>query len=245
MPNRRYFFISTLLLSASVLFISASNFTKRETRILVFFKTAGFYHKSIPIGIRAIQELGRKNQFEVDTTANSSVFSSSTLHQYDAVVFLNTTGDIMDDAEQTGFEKYIRSGKGFVGIHAATDTEYTWPWYNKLVGAYFSNHPHIQPATIQVINKKHISTKFLPASWKRTDEWYNFKSISPDIKVLANLDESSYSGGKNGSHHPIAWYHEFDGGRAFYTGGGHTDESYTEPLFLKHILGGIRYATAK
>ena len=218
---------------------------KREARVLVFYKTAGFYHKSIPAGIQAIQDLGVKNRFQVDTTANSGVFNFENLKQYEAVIFLNTTGDVLNEVQQKEFERYIQSGKGFVGIHAATDTEFSWPWYNKLVGAYFANHPKVQPANILVVDKNHASTSFLPDTWQRTDEWYNFKSINEEIKVLAYLDEMSYAGGENGSKHPIAWYHEFDGGRAFYTGGGHSDESYKEPLFLKHILGGIRYAIGK
>ncbi|RYY11059.1 MAG: ThuA domain-containing protein, partial [Chitinophagaceae bacterium] len=123
--------------------------------------------------------------------------------------------------------------------------EYDWPWYNKLVGAYFKSHPsnpNVRKATIDVIDTAHVSTAGLPKRWDRTDEWYNYKSINPDIKVLAKLDEDSYEGGENDGNHPIAWYHEFDGGRAFYTGGGHTDETFAEPMFVKHLLGGIKYA---
>lgn len=232
------------LLSLSGYSEDKNNFNSQK-KILIFHKTVGYYHKSIPAGIRAIEELGRKNKFGVDTTSNSQLFTYENLKQYAAVVFLNTTGDVLNDKEEEAFEKYIKSGKGFVGIHAATDTEFTWPWFNKLAGAYFASHPEVQPATILVGDSRHISTKFLPRVWRRVDEWYNFKDINPDIKVLATLDEASYSGGTNGKNHPIAWYHEFDGGRAFYTGGGHTVESYSEQLFLKHILGGIKYAMGK
>lgn len=213
--------------------------------ILVFYKTAGFKHESIPVGRAAIQKLGQENGIKVDTTANAGAFTADNLKQYDAVVFLSTTQDVLNDAQQTAFEQYIRAGNGFVGIHAATDTEYDWPWYNQLVGAYFSSHPAIQPAVVRVVNKVHSSTSFLPDTWARTDEWYNFKNIQPSITVLATLDESTYTGGTNGATHPIAWHHAFDGGRAFYTAGGHTRESYREPLFLRHILGGIQYAVGK
>lgn len=222
-----------------------SNELKGRKKILIFYKTAGYYHKSIPAGISAIEDLGKKNGFDVDTTSNSQQFTYENLKQYASVVFLNTTGDILSEREEEAFERYIRSGKGFVGIHAATDTEFTWPWFNKLVGAYFSSHPKVQPANILVSDISHISTKFLPRIWRRTDEWYNFKEMNPEVKILAALDESSYEGGTNGNHHPIAWYHEFDGGRAFYTGGGHTVESYSEPLFLQHLLGGIKYTMGK
>lgn len=216
-----------------------------KPRILIFCKTGGYYHESIPDGISAIQKLGQENGFSADTTKNAGLFTEKNLRKYDAVVFLNTTHEVLDDKQQAAFEKYIRSGKGFVGVHAATDTEYEWPWYNKLVGAYFTNHPKVQKAKINIVNKNHPSTSHLPDVWEHTDEWYNFKDINPDIKVLGSLDETSYEGGGNGNNHPIAWYHEFDGGRAFYTGLGHTKESYSDPLFLKHLLGGIQYAIGK
>ncbi|MFD2718302.1 ThuA domain-containing protein [Hymenobacter monticola] len=210
--------------------------------MLVFSKTNGFHHASIPVGIRAIQQLGRENKFRVDTTTNAGKFRLDTLRKYQAVVFLSTTQDVLDATQQTAFEQYIRLGRGFVGIHAATDTEYNWPWYNGLVGAYFNGHPAVQQATVRVTDKTHTATSFLPDSWVRTDEWYNFRNIAPDLHVLATLDETTYTGGTNGATHPIAWYHSYGGGRAFYTAGGHTDDSFREPLFVRHLLGGIRYA---
>lgn len=214
-------------------------------KILVFYKTSGYYHTSIPAGLAAIQKLGVENAFSVDTTKNAAYFQADSLRNYQAVVFLSTTEDVLNLEQQAAFEKYIRAGNGFMGIHAATDTEYDWPWYNQLVGAYFESHPQIQTATVQVTDKTHPATHFLPDQWVRRDEWYNFKNLAPGLKVLANLDETSYKGGKNGANHPIAWYHPFDGGRSFYTGGGHTNESFQEPLFLRHILQGILYAMGR
>jgi cytochrome c len=216
--------------------------TAQTTRVLVFTKTKGYYHQSIPAGVAAIQKLGRENNFLVDSTSDAAYFIEDSLKNYNAVIFLSTTMNVLNADQQVAFERYIQAGGGFVGIHAATDTEYDWPWYNKLVGAYFASHPKQQKAVVEVKDKSHVSTSFLPEKWERFDEWYNYKNIQPDLKVLATLDEQSYQGGTNGDNHPIAWYHEFDGGRAFYTGGGHTNESYSEPLFLQHILGGIKYA---
>jgi type 1 glutamine amidotransferase len=215
------------------------------TAVLIFSKTSGFHHESIPAGIRAIQNLGQEHGFQVDTTTNAKLFTAAELKRYQAVVFLSTTQDVLNDEQQTAFQQYIRSGRGFVGIHAATDTEYDWPWYGQLVGAYFNGHPAVQLATVRVTTTTHPSTAGLPASWPRTDEWYNFRNINPNLTVLATLDESTYSGGTTGLNHPIAWYHEFEGGRAFYTGGGHTNESFDEPLFRQHLLGGIQYAIGK
>ncbi|WP_128545463.1 ThuA domain-containing protein [Larkinella soli] len=218
---------------------------KPKDAVLVFSKTKGFRHKSIPVGKLALMKLGQENGFAVDTTEDASAFTPDNLKNYKAVVFLSTTGDVLDDTQQAAFEQYIKKGGGFVGIHAAADTEYEWPWYNQLCGAYFLSHPKQQNVEIQVLDKKHISTKMLPDRWKRFDELYNYKSIVMGIKVLMTLDESTYEGGKNGANHPFAWYREFDGGRTFYTGGGHTDESYSEPLFMQHVLGGILYSMGK
>jgi len=181
----------------------------------------------------------------VDTTTNSAKFTVANLKQYAAVIFLSTTGDVLNDEQQTAFQQYIHSGHGFVGVHAATDTEYGWQWYGDLVGAYFKSHPKQQEATLHVVDRNFIATKHLPAEWKRFDEWYNFKYIAKGLHVLIIIDEKSYTGGENGDNHPMAWYHEYDGGRAFYTELGHTDESYSDPLYLQHLLGGIKYAMGK
>lgn len=213
--------------------------------LLVFTKTDGYRHASIPDGVKALREIGMENGFSIDHTEDATRFSAENLQQYDAVVFLNTTEDILNEEQQNAFKQYFRSGGGFAGIHAASDTEYEWPWYGRLVGAYFKSHPRIQEATVRVLNRDHPSTRHLPAKWVRTDEWYNFRDIQPHINVLANLDESTYEGGENGNNHPIAWYHEFEGGRVFYTAGGHTSESYSEPMFRQHLLGGIEYVLGK
>jgi len=222
-------------------FVLKSFNTAPKPRILLMSKTAGFYHTSIPAGIAAIQKLGTDNDFEVDTTTNPAAFTAKNLKKYAAVIFLNTTGTLFNEAQKVALQKYIRSGGGFAGVHAATDTEFEWSWYNKMVGAWFDNHPKQQKAKLIIKDRNHPSTKHLPDIWERMDEWYNFRNINPDIKVLIAIDENSYQGGKNGDAHPMAWYHDFEGGRVFYTGLGHTDESYSDPLFLQHLLGGIQY----
>ncbi len=211
--------------------------------VLVFSKTAVVRHKSIPAGIAAVKALGRQHNFRVEASEDATIFTDARLAKYQVVVFLNTTGNILNTAQEAAFRRFIQKGRGFVGIHSATDTEYNWPWYGRLVGTYFENHPRIQRATINVINSTHLSTKNLPNRWTRMDEWYNFRNNpSANVTVLAKLDESTYSGGTMGRNHPISWYHRYDGGRAWYTGMGHTSETYSEPLFLEHILGGIRWA---
>jgi cytochrome c len=216
-----------------------------QPRILVFTKTVGFRHASIPAALQAIRDLGRRNGLVVDATEDAGAFTARNLGRYEAVVFLMTTGDVLDEAQQAAFQRFFRAGGGFAGVHSAADTEYGWAWYGRMLGAYFRSHPEVQPAVITVANRRHPSTVGLPRRWMRTDEWYNFaRNPRPSVRVLATLDESSYrpGAGAMGRDHPISWIHEFEGGRAWFTGGGHTAESYSEPLFRRHLIGGIRYA---
>lgn len=220
------------------------SFVKEQARVLVFSKTAAFRHASISAGQKAFFQLGKQYGFAVDTTEDASKFTEENLKKYQAVVFLNTTGDVLNAIEQNAFERYIQAGGGYLGIHAAADTEYGWPWYNKLAGAWFESHPNpdnVQKGTFMVADKTHPATSFLPEKWERTDEFYSFKNISSAIKVLLKIDEKTYRGGTNGDNHPMAWYQEFDGGRSFYTAGGHTDDTFSEPLFIKHLYAGLKY----
>ena len=209
--------------------------------MFVFTRTDGYRHDSIPAGIAAIRALGAQHGFSVDASEDSGQFTDSGLRHYRAVVFLNTTGTILDPSQRAAFERFIRGGGGFVGIHSAADTEHDWPWYGRLIGAYFESHPEIQAASLQVEDRGHPSTRSPPETWRRTDEWYNFTADPRNkTRVLARLDELSYSGGTMGVDHPIAWCHDFDGGRSWYTALGHTAASYDEPLFRRHLLGGIQ-----
>ena len=244
MKKTIHFALKNIALFCFLLVILASCSNKRSSKptILVFFKTGGYYHESIPTGVKAIQDLGAKNGFNVDTTTNANKFAEDSLKKYASIVFLSSTLELLAGNQEIALERYIQAGGGFVGIHAAADAEYDWNWYVKMIGASFKSHPANQEATLIINDKNHPSTDSLPATWTRTDEWYNFKNLNPDVKVLISIDEKSYQGGENGDKHPMAWYHNFDGGRVFYTELGHTNESFSEPLYLKHILGGIQYA---
>lgn len=217
-----------------------------EYAILVFSATAGFRHTSIPAGIAAIEALGAANNVRVDATEDATAFTTDNLDQYAAVVFLSTTGDVLDADQQAAFEAYIQTGGGYAGIHAASDTEYDWTWYGDLVGAYFAGHPPGTPeATIVTEDHAHPSTSHLPTRWTRNDEWYSFQdNPRGDVHVLQSLDESTYDPGGDamGLDHPISWCHDYDGGRSWYTGLGHTSESFSEPEFLDQIWGGIQTA---
>lgn len=211
-------------------------------RVLVFTKTAGYRHESIPDGVDALRRIGGSRGWAIEQTEDSGAFTDEGLAGFDAVVFLSTTGDVLDDAQQAAFERFIRGGKGYMGIHAAADTEYEWAWYAGLVGAQFKGHPAVQEATMQVLDRTHLSTRHLGEEWVRTDEWYDYRSVPAEsvLRLLA-LEEASYEGGGMGEDHPIAWCQVYDGGRSFYTGGGHTREAFMEPEFVRHLEGGLAW----
>ena len=228
--------------SASTTDDAAATAASAPYDVLVFTRTTGFRHGSIPAGIAAVQDLGARHGFTVTATEDPTMFNDADLAGYEVVLWLSTTGDVLDPGQQAAFERYVQGGGGYVGVHAASDTEYDWPWYGRLVGAYFNGHPAQQTATVKVAGRSNPATQGLPRRWERFDEWYNFRDYTDgSVRVLARLDESTYDAGATamGDDHPIAWCHAFDGGRAFYTGMGHTDASYQEPEFLSHLLGGI------
>ncbi|MBB2946669.1 type 1 glutamine amidotransferase [Actinoplanes lutulentus] len=233
-----------LAVVASMLGVPAAAHADTPYDVLVFSRTAGFRHDSIAAGTQTIRELGAANGFSVTATEDPAVFTA--LSSFEAVVFLNTTGDVLNAAQQTAFETWIKSGRGYVGVHAAADTEYDWPFYGELVGAWFASHPAIQSANVKVEDRAHAATAHLPQVWNRTDEWYDYRTNARSTAhVLATLDESSYSGGTMGADHPHSWCKPYQGGRSFYTGGGHTVASYTDGAFRAHLLGGIRYAAGQ
>ncbi|KAA2215765.1 ThuA domain-containing protein [Maribacter flavus] len=219
--------------------------TTPAASVLVFSKTAGYRHEAIEAGKEALKKMGLEKNIDVTFSEDSNIFNERDLKQFRAVIFLNTTGDILNEEQQNSFERFIQAGGGYVGIHAATDTEYDWPWYGKLAGAWFLDHPmdpsNVQKGRFLVTKKNHWATQGMPDTFEREDEFYSFKNISPDIEVVLEIDETSYEGGKNPDYHPMSWYQEFDGGRSFYTAMGHTDETYTEDLVLRHLWAGIDY----
>ena len=242
----KYYFNSKLRLVVFILFSLNCLSQTKQSKVFVFTRTCGYIHESIPRGLDLISELGKGNNFTVESSDDDRIFLSDVLFGYDAIIFLSTTLDILNVKQQKNLVKFIRMGKGFVGIHAAADTEYDWPWYGNLVGGYFVSHPEGQPmACIHTLNKNSFFTNHLDDEWEIEDEWYNYQYTNPNINPLLNLDESTYQGGTNGKNHPITWYHEFDGGRSFYTGLGHPAKTYEDKRFKELLKKGILYATGQ
>ncbi len=241
------FILSTFIgLALLFNFHASANENKKVSKVLVFSLTKSYRHKSIKDGIIAIRKLGEANNFEVDTSENVTSFTKENLGKYRTLIFLNPTGsNVFNDEQKQALKDYINGGGGLVGIHAATDFCFEWEWYGKMIGAFFTNHPKVQQAKLISVKPKDKLMKGMPESWLHTDEWYNFKSFNKDVKVLVKLDETSYQGGNMNNEHPIVWYHQFEGGRVFYTGLGHAPETYVDSLFVKQLLAGIRWTMRK
>lgn len=240
--------LSILLLLALCMQASAS--MAPRARVLVFTKTSGWHHDSIPAAVVALQRLGAQEGMQVDHSEDADDFNAARLARYRAVVFANTTLDVLDPEQQAAMEGFVRAGGGFMGIHAAADTEYDWPWYGELVGAWFKSHPPGLQTSRVLFENKHAEGEHVeddhadaPEDWTVTDELYNYRSNPRvHVQVLATVQEADYDGGTMGADHPIAWCHAFDGGRAWYTGLGHGIELYADPVFLAQLRRGLRYA---
>ena len=235
------FFLSIFLIQSDIDINCLNCSNNNSFSILVITETEGWVHESIGSGLNLIEDIGNKNNFNVYYSDDSSVITNDNLKNFNSIIFLNTTGNILSNKEQNVMEEFIRSGRGFLGVHSAADTEYEWDWYGNLVGAYFKSHPDVMSAKILTIENK--ITNHLDSEWKIEDEWYNFNYTNENIKILLNLDESSYEGGDHPDYHPITWYHEYDGGRSFYTGLGHTNEVYKDNRFIKLLEKGILYVS--
>jgi len=210
--------------------------------ILVFTRTTGYRHPSIPAAVAAVRVIGRRDGFAVVVTEDPRAFTDASLRRFRAVAFLLTTGAVLDGTQRGALERFVRHGGGWLGVHSASDTAYAWPFYGRLVGAYFRRHPAIQLAIMDVTDRRNPATAPLPAVWRRIDEWYDFRTNPRGrVHVLATVDERSYRGGGMGADHPITWCHEDLGGRALYTALGHTIAAYREPLFLAHLRGALAY----
>ncbi len=223
-----------------------------QFKMLLFAKTDGWHHKSQNAAVTAIETLARKHHFAVDWHEDAAQINAENLKQYDVIMFLLTTGNVLNEEQQTAMEGFIRSGKGFVGVHSASDTEYDWEWYTKMVGRMFHIHPAVQSAKMKVLDRKFPGLARMPDEFLWTGEWYEFgEEKIKGLNYLLSVDEKTYdpaadwgrvSGDGMGKFHPVAWYQEYDGGRAFYSGLGHLGSTYADELFMEHLYGGIYWA---
>lgn len=213
----------------------------QATRILVFTRTTGFRHDAIPVAVDTLRALADEAGLSVEHSEDPALFRDDALARYRAVVFASTTGDVLDAAQQAAFERYVHAGGGFLGVHAAADTEYDWPWYGELVGAWFASHPPGLQTTRVTFAPGAGATG---TAWRVTDELYNYRrNPRGHADVIATIDEGDYAGGTMGDDHPIAWCHDRFAGRAWYTGLGHDASVYADPVYRALLTRGLRYVT--
>ena len=222
--------------------------------ILIFSKQNGYAEqKQVLASDLALVEMAEREGWSYFVTENGAVFNAEQLKHFQAVVWNNTSGDVLTPAQRDAFKSYMEGGGGFVGIHGAGgDPSYAWKWYvDTLIGAQFigiATGPQFTQATIKVEDRNDPATRLLPENWSRVDEWYSF-AASPRAKVhvLAAVDESTYSpraGAKDlrMGDHPVVWKHCVGSGRAFYSALGHAANTYDEPLHLAMLRGAIEWA---
>ena len=244
--------MKNLILFLLVFTLSQSVIAQKQFKVFLFTKTAGWHHESIQEGVIAFKKMAERNNFDVDWQENTDFITEANLAKYQVIVFLNTTGDVLNDEQQKVVEKFIQSGKGFVGIHSASDTEYKWEWYTKMVGMMFKIHPLQQTAYLNVVDSNFPGMERFPKRLLWTDEWYEFGELkSKDLKYLVTVDEKTYApqakwgtneGKGMGDFHPISWYHPYDGGRAFYTALGHIPATFADQTFIDHLYGAVYWA---
>ncbi|MFW8592109.1 ThuA domain-containing protein [Glaciecola sp. 2405UD65-10] len=245
--------IKKLIASFCLVLVCQTPILAAQFKVLLFTKTVGWHHESIHDAVTAMRGLSKKHDFDLQWHEDATRFNDQFLSQFDAIVFINTTGNIFTEEQQSAFQRFIQSGKGFVGVHSASDTEYDWEWYGKLVGHYFQIHPLNQTAMLQKIDNAFPGMQSFRERHLWTDEFYNFQPANiGSLNYILTIDESTYApkadwGGGNksegmGEFHPMAWYHEYDGGRSFYTALGHLPAIYYDQAFLDHLYGGIYWA---
>lgn len=244
--------IMTSFLLPLVILAGASLAQAQQFNALLFTKTDGWHHDSINAGVTAMQDLAKLHNFDIFWTEDAGrVFNEEALAKYDVVIFLLTTGDVLNDEQQRAFERYIQNGGGYVGVHSASDTEYEWGWYTEMVGYMFHIHPAVQTGVLQVEDRDFPGMDRFANRFIFTEEWYEFgPPRSEGLNFLLSVDETTYDpaanwGAKQGvgmGFHPVSWYHNFDGGRAFYTALGHLPATYGDADFMHHVYGGIYWA---
>jgi type 1 glutamine amidotransferase len=211
--------------------------------ILVFTKTTGFRHDSIPAGVEAVERIAAELGYETEHTEDATIYNPLDLARFSAVVWVSPSGDILGELERAALADFVTGGGGWCGIHAASTAERSWPFFREMVGARFIGHPPgCTPGEIDVVDTSHPSTAHLPKRWSWTDEWYSFDERPKDVEVLLEADEDTYEAGDlaMGDPHPIAWHRRLEAGRCFYTALGHDASAYSDEVFLAHITGGLK-----
>lgn len=237
-----------------------NNFNWKKVNVLVYTKNGkGYVHDNIPSAVACLQQFGKKYGFRVDTSSNTSVMTESNLKQYTMLIFPSTNNDVFDNDEQRlAFRRYLEAGGGFVGIHSVTGTERNWKWFKMMLGGTFSWHAKFQKFNVKMVDPSHPSVRGLPNTWSKGDEFYFAKELYPGPKVLMAHDITSLdttdatqkaniikNAGGYAELYPSVWTYDFDGGHTWVTTLGHDKKDYSDPLYMQHLLQGIRYVASR
>jgi type 1 glutamine amidotransferase len=233
-----------------LLLLGAAPLPKDE--VLIFSHTTGYRHDSIPAGIAATERIAKRQGFSVRASEDPALFTSRGLRGVRAIVFLSSTTDPkapssewLTGERRAALQSFVRSGGGVLAVHAAADSHYGWPWYGRLIGGRFARHPEgTPPGTLTLADRSHPVTGGMPATIRRSDEWYEFADYDPTSRLLVTLDPASI-GEADVNPNPISWVRQVDGGRVFYTAMGHTAESYSDPYVLRHLSNGLAWVTRR
>jgi type 1 glutamine amidotransferase len=246
--------IGALVIALHALCMTANAAAADQARVLVYSGSTGFRHDSIPAAVEAMKAIAIKAGYGVDATEDPEVFTAEKLKAYKVIVFVSTTTDPKKPesewfvgARRDALQGFLKDGKGVVGLHAAGDSHYHWPWYGQMIGGYFERHPKGTPkGVVTVRDAKHPATAKLPKTLERNDEWYYYKDFDPTMRLLVTVDPATIGQGEaDVNPNPVVWCHDFGGGRVFYNGLGHTSESYSEPYMVTLLEGGLAYAAGK
>jgi type 1 glutamine amidotransferase len=179
-------------------------------------------------------------QFSVEATEDVASITRASLASHDVLFFALTTGELPLDADQkSAILDFVSGGKGFLGVHSATDTLYEWPEYGGLVGAYFKEHPWTQSAGVIVEDEGHPATAGLGGRFTINEEFYAFReNPRPRVHVLLRLDAASV--GTSGDY-PLAWTQTYGLGRSYYNALGHFQETWRDARFQRQLVGAIQW----
>lgn len=246
-----------ILIAIALTFIvgACSTKTPQDFKVLVYTRNEvgpnKYVHDNVDASVEAIKKMGAENGFTVDASGIAEDINEENLKQYNCIILSNTNNITFEtDEQKLAFVRYVHAGGGVVGIHSACGSEREWPWFWAMLGGKFERHPPLQEFDIKVVNHNHPSTEFLGDIWEWEDEFYYLKHLNPDLtyllagdlRTLKDKDMDKYPGEVFGNYFPLAWYHNFEGTRVFYTALGHKIEYYKDQNFTNHILGGILWA---
>jgi type 1 glutamine amidotransferase len=253
----KHLFLFISILSTTIFSVHSQSKALKNINVLVYTKNGtGYVHDNIPSAVEALKKLSVQEQFNITVSDDPSIFTEDQIKKYTLIVFPSTNNDVFaNDDQRLVFRRYIEAGGGMVGLHSVTGTERNWKWFKMLIGCTFSWHAKFQKFKVRVTDPEHPSMKDVPLVWEREDELYFGKELYPVTNVMmahqfTTLDQSqkdqiSKNAGTFTEYYPAVWYNHFQGGHAWISTIGHSKETYSDPVYVNHLLQGLRFVASK